>query len=261
MKIAGILNACGDTDLVNDTLDSARKYLSEDLYMIVDGAHWTGWGSVCEVNVKEKINGFYHNYHKSPYKNVIFGLKTLYEKEPDAEWYCYFEPDVLFCNENFKEYLEEGSYRNAWCIGSDFRNTNVKLENIEKLFQNKFYITKYLLGCCYFVNKRYLMLLQSISFFDKFLYYTNSFEKGFFPGYNGYDLSEHLIPTLAHYLGGNVYGLSSWNGKEWLGKKDIFALRWKPEIKEEENIISSIMHPIKDFESPIRIKQREIRNG
>ncbi len=103
--------------------------------------------------------------------------------------------------------------------------------------------------------------LQEINFFEKFLTLTSGFGNGFFPFYSGYDLSEHMYPTLCRHFGGNIGVFASYDKNEWHGRGDIFPMRWRPEIDfETENFPeASIFHPLKDLNHPIRVHHREKR--
>ena len=264
MKIAVTLNAHGNTELVLDTILSIKKHVTEDILVIVDGAKWESWGKITELPV-HKICGFYHNYPKSPYRNITFGLMNTAKLFPDADWYCYTEYDTLFAADSFKEDLELGKNENVWLIGNDLRFGNMHFPLIERMLRTSFKNSRYLLGCCLFYNSEFIRLLENMNFFERFLWLTNDFSHGFFPGYEeqgGYDLVEHLYPTLADHFGGKVKGMAYWEDNVWHGNQR-YAMRWKPELKPEEMSLSSgaaIFHPIKTLDHPIRVAQRTIRN-
>ncbi len=250
MKISVLLSAHNYTELVLDTIESIRTYASNDLVMIVDEAHWN-WGETINV---AKIKGLYHNYNKAPYRNLTLGLKTIYENNPNSDWYCYTEYDVLFTSSKFKEDLKIAEENNVWCIGFDSRVQNYQFPYLEKIIEDKLTQSRYLLGCCVFYHKDFLKKLHEMNFFDKFLTLTNGFEEGFFPSFEeqgGYDFGEHLYPTLANYFGKNTAEFSHWNQtlNQWQGNFQRYPVRWRPEITIEEAMNSpSIIHPVKTME-------------
>ena len=121
MKISVLLNCHGDEDLVKDTIDSVKKYVTNDILVLIDGCNWADWGVSVDLGV-EKISGLYHGKSKSPYKNLTYGLSKIYEKYPDSDWFCYIEPDVLFTSSSFKDDLKD-----CWCIGADLRHYKYEL--------------------------------------------------------------------------------------------------------------------------------------
>ena len=195
-----------------------------------------------------------HNTLVNIYGDDEAGLKRA------ATEYFYFESD------SFKEDLESAKKRNVWCMGNDFKTNRLKLPMLETILQDKLNGPgKYLLGCCVFHSGEFLRALSDFGFFDRFLFYTNGFAPGVFPGYNNnynYDFSEHLYPTLANHFGGNVEGMASWNPRlnEWDGNFKKYPIRWKPVLKISEEFEGAIYHPLKEFSHPIRQLQRMKKN-
>jgi hypothetical protein len=103
----------------------------------------------------------------------------------------------------------------------------------------------YLLGCCQFFHRDFVEKLVEIDFFDKFLAATNQFSHGYLPGYNGYDISEHLYPTLARKFGGNIGVFSTYEQPDrWHGSYKVFPMRWQPQLTEEDDYSeASLLHP------------------
>lgn len=262
MKIATVLNIHNDENLVKDTVDSIIKYSSKDVMCIVDATS-TAWAEEFGECIGVPLHrGFFHNYPKSPYRNVALALNLISEVH-DADWYCVTEPDVLFTSSNFKIDLEEKEKLGFWCIGNDHRVQNHKLPYIEKTFDLNFTHSEYLLGCCVFYHKDFVKKLKEINFFNKFLTLVNCFPKGEYPNFKEYDISEHLYPTLARHLGGRVGGLAHFDTAQqrWLGKFEKYPMRWKPELDPSECFEHAcIMHPIKDYFHPIREYHRKIRS-
>ena len=57
---------------------------------------------------------------------------------------------------------------------------------------------------------------MKLNFFERFLYCIQMiFHNGFFPGFcDGWDLSEHMLPTLAKHWGGEVQQFAQDGAKE-----------------------------------------------
>lgn len=263
MKIAVVLNAHGNTPIVADTIDAIKTWVSDEILMVVDGAKWEEWGKDVKLPVY-KLQGFYHNYPRAPYRNLTFGLKTAIDHWKDYDWICYCEYDVLFTSSEFKKELADAQKHNVWCVGNDLRYTKYNLPFLDKIFGRTIEKYRYLLGCCVFYQTEFLNTLNRIGFFDRFLGMTNEFNEGYFPDYEeqgGYDFGEHLYPTMAAELGGTVGQFAYWNQflDQWGGNFQKYPMRWKPEIAWKENYpTASILHPVK--ESDLRWFHRCLRN-
>lgn len=258
MKIATILSTHTDPELTLDTLDSILCYMTEDVLLFIDG--------VCkdfdDISLPVyKMKGFRHGCPSSPYRNVALALKSARSTFPDADWYCYMEYDCLVASDRFKKNLKLAQERGVWMMGCDGRIDSQIPPFISEIVRQPITSSYYLLGACQFFSSRFLEELEKYDFFDAFLTITSSYTDGFIPFYQGYDVSEHVYPTLARRLGGNIGVFSSWDAEEgrWHGSSDIFPIRWKPEI-DEASESATIIHPLKSLDHPIRRKQREIRN-
>jgi glycosyltransferase involved in cell wall biosynthesis len=260
MKISVVVNAHNNSELLEDTVDAIRTYCSDQILVVVDGSSWE-WAKSLK-SPASYLKGFNHNTFKSPYRNLTYGLMNAVEKWPDSDWYCYCENDVLFASNGFMLDLVEADKQNIWCLGTNITIADVKFPYLERIFGIDIQRSVYLLGCCAFYNGKFLRHLKKLDFFQKFLTYTNGFEKGFFPQYTGYDIGEHLYPTLADHYGGQVMQLSAWYSKweKWDGDYRKYPIRWKPELTEDYPE-SSIMHPLKDVNHPIRKVHREKRKN
>jgi len=260
LKLAVVLNIHDKLDVVRDTIDSIRTFATNKIITIIDGAFWPKLKD--EPLEAAKVEGFYHNVHKAPYRNVALGLQTLTDTYSDADWYCYTEYDALFASERFKKNLQIAEQKNVWMMGNDGQVSNEELPLIQAMFKKKFKSSYYLLGSCLFFHKKFITELRGIDFFNRFLNLTNSFKDGFFPYYRGYDLSEHLYPTICRHMGGNigVFAHYDYDGK-WHGAYQYFPVRWRPEIDpEKENFPDpSIIHPLKSYSHPVRVFHREKR--
>jgi len=266
MEIAVVLNAHGNTELVLDTLASVRKWVTDKVFVIADGASWQTWGQNVDLGVP-KVEGFRHGAPCSPYRNYTLGLMVASQTWPDVDWYCYMEYDVLFASDSFKEELAIAKQQNVWCLGNDMRKDRYNLPLLNYIVGNKIKEYYYLLGCCVFHNSDFIKKLREKNFFERFLFFTNEFRNGYFPGYSerrGYDFGEHLYPTLACHLGGLIGGFASWDRRTltWGGNYPKFPMRWEPELHpESENFeAAAILHPLKDPNNPIRLLHKMKRN-
>ena len=261
MNISVILNAHNDSELVLDSLDAIRTYVSDQIEVVIDGARWE-WGSKLALPAY-KTRGFIHAAAKSPYKNIVLGLMIAAERW-DSDWYCYCEPDVLFTSDAFKTDLQAAADQGIWAIGNDHRVRDVTFPLIEHMLKLEFRCSRYLLGCCVFYKRELIKKLQEIDFFEKFLHLTSPFYNGFFPGFReqgGYDIAEHIFPTLAYQFGGKVAQFADWDSvtETWSGYYEKYPMRWQPDI-EEFFPNATIIHPLKDYDSPLRNYYREVRD-
>lgn len=261
MEVTFVVNVHADPLTIIDSVDSIFTYGSSNILVLANGANWKDLSSL-QVNVP-KVKGLSHSVPRSPYRNVALGLKLIYEQWPKADWYCYTEYDTLFASERFKHNLKLAEDCGVWMLGTNGRIDDVQIPLVESLIGEKFRSVYYLLGCCLFFHKNLMERLNEISFFDRFLFLTNGFSNGDFPAYNGYDISEHMYPTLCRHFGGKVGVLSTWDEikGEWHGAYQYFPMRWKPELDPTtENFVeASILHPLKTVDHPIRKYHRERR--
>lgn len=266
-RIATVVNVHGNTPLVLDTLDALRTYSSENNLVLVDGAVWDSWGKDIQLPA-HKICGFVHNQPRAPYRNVAFGLMSLVNQWNDMDWYCYTEYDTLYANDLFKEDLAKASKQNIWCLGTNHRIGSFKFPLIERMLGIELKESHYLLGCCVFFHRKFVKKLKQINFFEKFLQWTNEFRPPYFPGYDeqgGYDISEHLYPTLANHFGGKVGQLSSWSDHLATWERGNFLkypIRWKPELTADYPLYNaSILHPVKQYNHVFRLLSRKKRKN
>jgi hypothetical protein len=261
MEIATLLNAHGDTNLIIDTLASIFAHVGRNVLVLVDGVAWDDLRDV-ELPAR-KVCGFKHGVPKAPYRNVALGLSLLVETWPDADWYCYTEYDVLFTSPRFRYNLKMADERDVWMLGNCGRVDEVALSFVEAMVGEEFNSVYYMLGCCQFFSKNFMGKLLEIDFFDRFLSVTNGFSGGHFPGYSGYDISEHLYPTLCRHFGGNVGVFATWDDvrRKWHGAYRHFPMRWKPELDpvDENYQEASIIHPLKTYDHPLREYHRNRR--
>lgn len=249
MNIATLINT-HKTDLLQDTFESVKTYVSDDILVLVDGYDWESWGKNLPLEMNAR-SGFVHHFYKSPYRNYTLGLQQLHETYPDSDWYCYCESDVLFASDSFKYHLKNNS--DTWMFGNDLRfHKNIRFPYLNKILNQDIKETSYFLGCCLFFNKLFIQKLVEIDFFNKFLNETKDFENGFFPDCDSqevYDIGENVYPTLANHYGGKLQQFAVWNQtfNHWSGHNfKEFPMRWKPEITWDDNFNEAcILHPVK----------------
>lgn len=256
-----MVNVHSNPDTIIDTVESILAFGSPNILLLINGASWDEL-SPMQVSVP-KVKALPHRVPRSPYRNVALGLKLLTEHWPKADWYCYTEYDTLFASDRFQRNLSLAEENGLWMLGTNGRVDEAQMPLVESLIGEKFRSVYYLLGCCLFFHRNFIAKLGEMEFFDRFLFLTNGFSEGYFPAYSGYDVSEHMYPTLCRHLGGKVGVFSTWdeNRLEWHGAYRFFPMRWKPELDPDtENFPeASILHPLKTFDHPIRKYHRERR--
>lgn len=260
MKISAVLNVHSPDKVIIDTLESIFCNLTKDVLVVVDGAKKDKFKDF-SIPVNSMV-GFRHGVAKSPYRNVALGLKSLYELHPDSDWFCYTEYDVLFGSTRILGQLLKAEEMGVWMLGNDGHVDEITLPFIDSLIGEPITQSYYLLGCCQFFHNKFMKKLCEIDFFDKFLNLTNQFSEGYMPQYSAYDISEHLYPTLCRHFGGGIGVLASYDqmGK-WHGAYQYYPVRWRPDLHPVDDDFeeASIMHPLKDYDHPIREKHRLLR--
>lgn len=256
MRVATFLNIHANPDLVFDTIDSIKTHMTNDILAVVDGAS----SAFTDVKIPVPyIKGFKHGFPRAPYRNVALGLKNLTEMY-DSDWYCYLDYDALVASERFKQNLQMADDKGIWMLGNDGAVNEVQIPLVDAILGWKMTKGYYLLGCMLFFSRKFIDKLKEINFLDRFLTATNSFSQGFMPGYDGYDVSEHMYSTLARELGGNIGVFASYTPGRWHGSYEYFPCRFRPELTEDENFPdASILHPLKNYDNPIRVLHRNKR--
>lgn len=260
MNLSVVLNIHDNSKIVFDTLDSIQTWMTNDILVIVDGEFWD---KLCDLSMNAyKLEGFRHACSQAPYRNIHLGLLKAAEQWPDSDWYCYLEYDCLVGSDEFWSDLKVADKMGVWCLGNDHRIGNRTFPIVENKFGIQFKESHYLLGCCIFYKREFIENLMEMDYFNKFLNMTNSFAKGFFPHYDGYDITEHLMPSLAANLGGKVAQLASFTERlnRWNGNYQKYPLRFRPEL-DEMFTSASIMHPVKNYDNPLRVFHREKREN
>ena len=241
--IAAVLNTHLYDDVFEDTIDSIKTYCTKDVLVLVDGC---SWGQFEGKDDFAKMCGFKHGVSKSPFRNMALGMMQIWDMYPDKEWYLYCERDVLFGSSRFIPNLQMASDKDVWMMGFSGHVDEHNMPLVESMLGEKLRGCYYLLGCCMFFHNNFMKKLDEINFFERFLNLTNSFSQGVFPSYGGYDISEHLYPTMCRHFGGNIGVFSSYEGNEWHGHYEYYPVRWQPSITEGYEK-ASILHPSKEI--------------
>ena len=258
MKLSVVVNCHENSLTLKDTLDSISCYLSKDILLVCDSYKKDEFKDIKNVY---KIDGLIHNYSKSPYKNVALGLFNAYQIwNKNVDWYCYIEPDCLISKNNILQDLQQ---TDAWMCGNNLRSGKLSDKNIfidgkiafiekiiNKTLDDNFY---YMLGCCVFFKNEFLEKLVQLDFFNKFIFFTNSLYSGNYINYRGYDISEHLYPTLCYNLGGKIKEFANFdNINSPNGDYKKYYMRFRPELGLADFEIcknSYIMHPLKSHDN------------
>lgn len=262
MNISAVLNVHSKPDVVFDTIDSIQTYMTRDVLMIVDGASHAFDDIAVPIPM---IKGLYHNVAKSPFRNMALGLMSLADANPNSDWYCYVEYDCLVTSPRFMANLAKADELGVWMLGNDGHVDDMRMPLIDSLIGERLRGSYYLIGACQFFSKHFMKKLLEINFFERFLNLSNGLSDGLFPHYAGYDINEHMYPTLCRHFGGpiGVFATYDYTKEKWHGSYEIFPIRWKPELDPEtENFEkASIIHPVKNFNHPIREYHRRIRDA
>lgn len=264
MNIATVVGAHENSDVFRDTIDSVRHYWGSNILVIVDGLSKDNFEEV----PARVLSGFSHGKGSMPFRNVALGLMKAWEAwGKSVDWYCYLEYDCLVGSSEVFEHLEEASKLGYWIVGNDLRIEDKRLPFLEGVMKKKFDV-QYLLGCCMFYNSIFMESLAKDDFFEKFLNFTNfRTETINLIDSNGkphlvYTLDEFMYPTLAIGYGGKVGEFACWKDSFWVGNYEYYPMRFRPELGVEDPCEKAcVMHPLKEFNNPIRIYHRMKRNS
>jgi hypothetical protein len=262
MKLTCVINTHGNPETTYDTVDSVLRYMTNNVLLLVEEAAWDIYASNPQVAM---LKAFRHDFYKAPYRNVVLGLLAATQHWSDSDWFCYMEYDCLVGSDAFKMDLSVAERSNVWCIGNDYRtNQKERFPLVERILGEKIDEICYILGACIFFHRRFMQAANERNFFERFLYYTNDFQQDFFPDYDGWDITEHLLPTLVKHWGGEVQQFAKWSKTlgEWTeGDPRKYPIRWRPDLTDDECWEATIMHPIKAFDHPVRIRHRQRRRS
>lgn len=190
MVVACVLSAHSHPETVLDTLDSVLTYMTKDVLVLIDGSSDLFRDRQIPAH---RVYGLPHGLPRSLYRNTALGYKSAVELFPDADWYCQIEYDCLVGNDRFRGSLERADEKDVWILGNDGHVDTEPLGLIGGLVGGDLLPNSYyLLGACQFLSRKFMETLLEHDFFDRFLFLTADFPGPDFPGYRGYDLSEHM---------------------------------------------------------------------
>lgn len=263
MRVAVVLSAHENSPTYKDTLESVKKYLSEDVVVLVDGFGWRQF----EKEKVEKIEGFRHGKSNAPVRNVALGMMGAWERwGSGADWYCYMEYDCLVGSREIKDHLRMADERGYWMVGNDMRRVERSMPMLDRLVGVKVDLY-YLLGCCMFFSRDFMLRLSEKNIFRRLLEETN-----FFPSEMNvedssgkklpvHDASEFIYPSLAAHYGGKIEQFACWNRDgSWTGNFHHYPMRYRPDLTSSDPFKQAcIMHPLKEFDNPVRAHHRTLR--
>lgn len=260
--IAVVLNAHENSPVFKDTLESVRHYWTDQVMVVVDGKNWSQFRD--DDIPALKLDGFTHGKESAPYRNVCLGLMKAWESwGQSADWYVYMEYDCLVGSSETKEHLRMADEMGCWLLGNDHRQEKRKMPFMER-FEGSELNLNYLLGCCMFFSRKFMKELADRNFFERFLKFTNfnnniSLLDARGKNHMVYDLSEFLYPTLAVKYGGKVQEIACWLWNGWRGNYSHYPMRFRPDLTESPYEQACVMHPLKDFDNPVRAYHRQRR--
>lgn len=247
--MAVVLNAHENSAVFRDTLDSIRKYWTEDVMVVYDAKGKDGFSGDIDAF---KLEGLYHGKNRNPYRNVCLGLMKAWEKWGSTKsWFCYIEYDCLVCSSSVIDDLKMAESEGIWMMGNDHRTGRGsasffpwKLDGAIELH--------YMLGCCVFLHRDFMSAMAEDGMFVRFLEKSNFGDRSdFIRGEDGqlsmaYDFSEWVYPTAAVRMGGKVRGLARWQDREWSGDYERYPMRFRPNISGSKFKKACVIHPLKD---------------
>lgn len=266
MKMAVVVNAHSNPEVIRDTLDSVRAHLSvssgDKLLLMLDGGTHDGLVAQNDFDC-EVLRGFKHMCGNSPYRNVCLGLRSLYDGCPDADWYLYMEQDCLITSGVFKDDLQKAG-TDVGCFGFWVHQTTRGFSHkegvpiLEGLWGGRMNYW-WMLGCYFFIRRDILDALKNRKndFLGRLLVATDGFGRTL-PGIDPcHCVEETLIPSVVASLGKRVCSLAA---------LDKTAKRYKvvnrPDFLLMDLDLSaiSLVHPTKEM-GPLREVMKKIRDG
>jgi len=257
--IAVLLNVHANPKMARDTLDSIRKWVSRKILMIVDKKGWHHFENFRHPDT-EVLCGVYHGVGRSPYKNIAIGLQRLYEMWPDATWYVYLESDVVVLSSAFKADLVSLESKDVTLAAVEHRvqpkaNNHWLVREILGKQDNPLICHK-TLGAVMFFSHKCIKPLIAKNFFKEVLLRTKEFRGAKFPNFTDYAVEEIIYPSAAAAYG-TVVGLKALNGNP-----TAYRVRFVPNVRlDEVTIATTIAHPTKRYDDPVREHARCLRNA
>ncbi|MCK9458457.1 MAG: hypothetical protein M0R80_02290 [Proteobacteria bacterium] len=250
MNIVTIINVHTDPELVQHTIGSVKKWVTDKIVVVVDQRNWDAFKNFPFQNI-DLIKGA---FNAPPYKNIAIGMNYAYAKYPNADWYNYIEYDVLYLNDFFKEDLIKRSN----CANLGFCHCIAGCQtdgDLPRKILNKPELqAEYMLGAVNFYSNNCVQQLMSFDFFNEVLNQTNN---GYnFPNFGHVTVEEIIYPTAAGAFGpvdnltdyANPLKISGYGST-----CERYAVRYIPNIElDDVTPLTSIIHPSKNLNCPIR---------
>jgi len=257
MQIASILNVHNNPELVRDTIDAQRVWVTDRILLIVDAKGWEMFQDFTHPDTVIK-RGVHHGAPRSPYKNVGIGLLEAYRLWPDSDWFCYSEFDTLFISDSFKEDLERASKSTAIFLGHypKLKHGGEDHWLVRELMEKEYGEPACWksIGCLMFYSKFCMQQFVETNFITRMLDRTSSYQGSHLPDFYDYAVEEIIFPSAAS-LFGDVKALAGYGAPP-----DRYLIKYgydlhQAEVRDE----ASVLHPIKDYNHPIRLHFREAR--
>ena len=250
MEIAAFVHTHNNPELTADTVDSVKTWMTKKVFVLVDGAGWKNFDHKdvgCDLHC-----GLLHGRQKSPFRNILFGLKEIYKRYPDQEWYAYLENDCLVVTDQFKEDLKKA--KGKWFAGCNHRTGQLDIPLLDQLVGGRVSEEHYVIGCTMFFHRDYLEKLLSENIPNKIIEATLPLPSGDFPAFRGFAFEETLFPSLSNYYrSSSVYPLSG-------NFTPRYPVRWPLDLLPSDvSPAATILHPVKKADDPLRLHYRRFR--
>ena len=109
MNVSTVILAHGNTEVVQDTLESVHTWVGPNVFVVGDGDQ-SEWLDEAQLSAHKKC-GFSNSHVIGSYRNQVYGLDLISTHFPDSDWYILGEYDILFGNDDFKKDLKSRRMR------------------------------------------------------------------------------------------------------------------------------------------------------
>ena len=200
--------------------------------------------------------GVFHGVGRSPYKNCALGLLKARSLWPKAAWYCYLEFDVVLFTDGFKADLAKLADIDDLClVGTDVVPLDGNDHWIVKEILNDRRVSSYrTLGAVMCFSNYCMKCWESVNFLKLLLEKTHLYHADYFPNFRSYAVEEVVFPSAAAAFG-RILDIQKSNPPK-------YPVRFSPPVNEREIMSNTTMaHPCKFLDSPVRKISKIIRNG
>lgn len=244
MEVAVVMNVHGRVDVVRDTIDSIRTWMSNKIVIVVDQLGWEHFKDF-EYPDTHVVCGLPHGKPKSPYKNFCVGFNEVYKKWPNVDWFCYTEYDMVVVSDQFREDLEFGTQNGISCMGRRYYKIGNRRKDhwmAMQILGNRDLPIYKMLGALMFFSRPCVEGLMKFNFFSEVLERSKDYQGTKFPGFCGFAVEEILFPSAAAAFG-PIHDLGS-----DLAGKYLVRPGWQPVGLEEIRPHTTFAHPIKKMD-------------